>query len=84
MKKSIMSAESMIETYVRDSLDKTTWEMFYNMACHNLISYDDWIKFANVCGGWRFDNKGFNIIDTNDECKVIYNLDDRGKWIKVK
>lgn len=83
MKKSIMSVKSMIETYVRYGLDDNTWGMLYNMACHNLISNYDWIKFANICRGWRYDDECLNIIDTNDECKVIYNLDDRGLWVKV-
>lgn len=51
MKKSVMSVKSMIETYVNYGLDSTTWEMLYNMTCHNLISHDDWMKFANTCGG---------------------------------
>lgn len=84
MKKSIISVKSMIETYVRYGLDGTTWEMFYDMACHNLITQDAWIEFTNICSGWVFDDKGFNIIDTNDNCKVIYNLNDKGDWVKVK
>lgn len=85
MKKSVMSVKSMIETYVNYGLDNTTWEMLYNMCCHNLISNDDWMKFANTCGGWQFDDdKGLTIIDTNDDCKVVYEADEDGYWVKVK
>lgn len=85
MKKSVMSVKSMIETYVNYGLDNTTWEMLYNMSCHNLISYDDWMKFANTCGGWQFDDdNGLTIIDTNDDCKVVYEADENGYWVKVK
>lgn len=85
MKKSVMNVKYMIDTYVEYGLDCKTWEMFYNMRCHNLISDNDWMKFANTCSGWAYDdNDGLTIIDANDDCKVVYRADEQGFWIKVK
>ena len=84
MKKSVISVKSMIVTYIRYGLDDRTWEMFYNMRCHDLITYDDWMKFAETCSGFSFSEDARTIIDINKGDKVLYTLDEQGFWVKVK
>ena len=84
MKKSIISVNRMIETYVANSLSDETWRMFYMMYCHNLITGGDWDRFFNTCRGWQFDNEGFAIIDSDDNDAVVYEADEYGIFHKVK
>lgn len=85
MKKSVITVKSMIETYVNYGLEESTWEMFYNMRCHNLISNEDWNRFYETCKGWQYDEGiGHTIIDTARDCKVVYKMDEQGFYEKVK
>ena len=81
--KSVMSVKAMIETYVNFELDEDTWEMFYNMKFHNLISYDTWEAFYNKCKGWVMDDSGDAVIDTANNDKVIYIRDSEGYLVKA-
>lgn len=85
MKKSVISVNSMIETYVSYGLDEETWEMFYKMRCHNLISNDVWGRFNNTCKGWQFGpDNGLTIIDSENNGKIIYITDENGFYKKVE
>ena len=85
MKKSVISVKSMVETYVAYGLDDSTWEMFYMMRCHNLITSEVWTEFFNTCRGWQIDPEdGLTIIDTERNDKIIYQADEYGVFVKVK
>lgn len=85
MKKSVLTAKSMVEIYVNYGLSKDTWEMFYNMTCHGLISGENWTKFSEICIGLQYDSvDGRTIIDTSDNGKVVYEMNNDGFYIKVK
>ena len=81
----MMSVKKMIELYVNYGLDQDTWEMLYEMRCHDLISYDNWMKFADTCKGWEFnpDDNGLTIIDTDKDNKVVYKQDENGFYVKA-
>ena len=81
--KSVMSVKAMIETYVNFELNEDTWDMFYNMSCHNLISYDTWKAFYNKCKGWVMTDSGNAVIDTANDDKVIYIRDGEGYLVKA-
>ena len=81
--KSVMSVKAMIETYVNFELDEDTWDMFYNMKSHNLISYDTWEAFYNKCKGWVIADSGDAVIDTANNDKVIYIRDSEGYLVKA-
>ena len=81
--KSVMSVKAMIETYVNFEISEHTWEMFYNMRCHNLISDDTWTAFYNKCKGWVMADSGDAVIDTANNDKVIYIRDDLGYLVKA-
>ena len=83
MTKSVMSVKAMIETYINFELSENTWEMFYNMNCHNLISYDTWTAFYNKCKGWVLTDNGDAVIDTDNEDKIIYKRDKDGFLVKA-
>lgn len=76
--------EKMIATYVNYGLEESTWKMFHEMACHNLITNETWTKFYEICKGYTFDNvDGTTIIDISNNDKVVYKLDSNGYWKKV-
>ena len=83
MTKSIMSVKQLVETYIKFELSENTWEMFYNMSCHNLISYNTWTAFYNKCKGWVLTDNGDAIIDTNNDDKIIYKRDNNGFLVKA-
>lgn len=82
MNKSVMSVKSMIETYVNFELSEDTWNMFYQMACHDLISSETWGKFFFKCKSWAFSDDGDAIIDY-DNNMMVYKRDDSGYLVKV-
>ena len=80
----MLSVKKMIDIYVNHGLSEETWRMLYNMSWHNLISYDAWERFCNTCRGYEFDEgDGTTIIDTANDCKVVYKTDENGFWKKV-
>lgn len=80
----MMSAKKMIETYVRFGLDEATWNMFYQMRNHDLISYDAWVKFCETCKGYELAGElEDTIIDTANNNKVMYVIDENGFWVKA-
>lgn len=81
----MMSVKKMIELYVNYGLDQDTWDMLYKMRCHDLISYDNWVKFYETCKGWEFnpDDNGLTIIDTDKDNKVVYKQDKDGFYVKA-
>ena len=81
--KSVISVKAMIETYVNFEISEETWQMFYNMRCHNLISYDTWSAFYNKCKGWAMADSGNAVIDTDNNDKVIYIRDSEGYLVKA-
>lgn len=83
MTKSVMSVKAMAETYINFELSNETWEMFYNMTCHNLISYDTWTAFYEKCKGWVLTDNGEAVIDTDNENKIIYKRDNDGFLVKA-
>lgn len=85
MKKSVLTAKSMVEMYVNYGLSSDTWKMFYDMTCHDLISNENWTKFCEICNGLQYDSvDGRTIIDTDNGDKVVYKMDNDGFYIKVK
>ena len=83
MKKSVMSVESMIETYVKFELSEDTWNMFLQMANHDLISYETWTKFFMKCKGWVLSNDGDAVIDFDNNDMIVYKRDDFGHLVKA-
>ena len=81
--KSVMSVKAMIETYVNFELSEETWEMFINMRCHYLISYDTWMAFCNKCKGWAMADSGDAVIDTDNNDKIVYIRDSEGFLVKA-
>ena len=82
MSKSVMSVNSMIETYVNFELSEDTWEMFYQMYCHNLIPFETWSKFFTKCKGWVMSDDGDAIIDY-DNNMIVYKRDESGFLVKA-
>lgn len=78
--KSLMSVNAMIDLYVHYGVDEETWKMLYEMACHHLISADNWIKFSDTCKSWTVE--GNRIIDTAT-ARTIYMTDEFGFWEKA-
>ena len=81
--KSVMSVKAMIETYINSELSGETWQLFYNMKCHNLISYDTWTTFYGKCKGWVMTNSGDAVIDMDNDNKIIYIRDSEGYLVKA-
>lgn len=77
-----MSLKKMVEIYVEYGLENSTWNMLYQMVCHNIISRDTWVKFYEKCSGWEFDDEINGIVDTNTNI-VQYLYDDKGNLHKV-
>lgn len=75
--KNIISAKSMEETYVTYGLDETTWNMFYNMSCHGLISQETWYKFYDQCHGYTYGDDSQTTI-VNQHGVTVYRMDDQG------
>ena len=82
MSKSVMSVKSMIETYVNFELGENTWNMFYQMTIHKLISFETWRQFVTKCKGWVLSDDGGAIIDSNNNM-IIYKRDERGFLVKA-
>ena len=72
----MMSVKKMVETYVRFECSEETWNMFYMMHMHDLISYDNWKKFYEKCKGWYVTEDGIHDVDNDD--KLVYIRDDNG------
>ena len=73
MKHSIMTVKAMEELYIGYDLDNKTWEMLYEMACHNLIDHETWRKFFDKCKGYTFlDDEQTAVIDNYENQNVIY------------
>ena len=72
MNNSVISLKSMIETYVNFQLSDETWNMFYQMANHNLISSEVWNDFYMKCKGWVMSDSGDEIIDCANNNKIVY------------
>lgn len=83
MSKTVMSVKAMVETYINFELSDETWEMFYNMHCHNLISYDTWTAFYKKCKGWVLTDNGDAVVDMDNDNKVIYKRDNDGFLVKA-
>lgn len=83
MKKSIISVKSMIETYVNFELSENTWNMFHQMANHNLISDETWNNFFMQCRGWVMSDDGDAIIDSDNNDMIVYKRDDYGFLVKA-
>lgn len=82
MSKSVMSVKSMIETYVNFELSEETWEMFYQMANHNLISSETWNNFFMKCKSWTMSDNGDSVIDC-DNNMIVYKRDESGFLVKA-
>ena len=82
MNKSIMTVKSMIETYVNFELSEDTWNMFYQMASHNLISFETWEKFFVKCKSWVLSDDGDAIIDYETNM-IVYKRDESGFLVKA-
>ena len=82
MSKSVMSVKSMIETYVNFELSEDTWDMFYQMSTHNLISFETWNQFFTKCKSWVITDDGDAIIDY-DNNMIVYKRDELGFLVKV-
>ena len=83
MNKSVMNVKSMIETYVKFELSEDTWNMFLQMATHELISYETWTNFFMKCKGWVLSNDGDAIIDFDNNDMIVYKRDDSGYLVKA-
>lgn len=83
MNKSVMSVKSMIETYVNFELSEDTWNMFHQMAIHNLISYEIWNKFFLKCKGWVMSDDGDAVIDSDNNDMIVYKRDETGFLVKA-
>lgn len=83
MNKSVMSVNSMIETYVNFELSEDTWNMFLQMANHDLISYETWTKFFMKCKGWVLSDDGAAVIDFDNNDMIVYKRDDFGHLVKA-
>lgn len=82
MNKSVMTVKSMIETYVKFELSEDTWNMFLQMANHDLISCETWTEFFMKCKGWVLSNDGDAIIDFDNNDMIVYKRDDSGHLVK--
>lgn len=71
-----MSVKKMVELYVNYGLTSHTWDMLYSMMCHNLITYDNWLKFYNKCRDWYYNEDKSAIIDGDG--KYVYIKDENG------
>ena len=83
MNKSVMTVKSMIETYVKFELSEDTWNMFLQMAIHELISYETLTKFFMKCKGWVLSNDGNEIIDFDNNDMIVYKRDEFGHFVKA-
>ena len=81
MTQNIISAKRMEEVYVRYSLDSEVWDMFYRMACTELISMETWRKFYEKCGDYVHDESG-NVVDAIDGF-MVYRKTEDGFLVKV-
>lgn len=77
-----MSVKKMIELYVKYELSEDTWNMMREMRYHDLISYDNWMKFYETCKDWVFSEDGDQIVDSYG--KIYYFRDSQGYMVKVK
>lgn len=78
----MLSAKKMIDTYITYGLDKATWNMFYEMRCHDLVTREAYNKFYETCTDMRYNDDETKIIDGNG--KVLYEMDDQGYMIKKR
>ena len=83
MSKSVISLKSMIETYVNFELSQDTWDMFYKMAAHDLISSETWNKFFITCKGWGISDNGDSVIDSDNDDMIVYKRDELGFLVKA-
>lgn len=75
MKKSLMSVKAMIDLYLTYGLDEKTWDMLHEMACHDLISNDNWLEFYDICKDWTFSEDGSSIVDFQGKPLFYFNED---------
>lgn len=75
----MISLKRMIEVYVENECSEDTWNMFYQMANHELITKDVWEKFSKKCEDWYSELDG--IYSYNE---LIYERDEDGTLVKVK
>lgn len=78
MKKSTMSVKAMIDLYVTYQAEEGTWDMLYKMACHGLISWENWSEFFETCKGWELRDDGIH-----DDESLIYKYDEEGYLRRV-
>ena len=83
MNKSVMSVKSMIETYVKFELSEDTWNMFLQMANHDLISYETWTNFFMKCKGWVLSDNGDAVIDFDNNDMIVYKRNEYGQLVKA-
>ena len=83
MNKSVMNVKSMIETYVNFELSEDTWNMFLQMANHDLISYETWTKFFMKCKGWVLSDDGDAVIDFGNNDMIVYKRNELGFLVKA-
>lgn len=77
-----MSVKKMIELYVTYELSETTWDMLREMSYHQLISYDNWMKFFDTCKDWTFSEDGDQIVDSYG--RIYYTRNADGYMVKVR
>ena len=78
-----MNARKMERIYVEYGLDVDTWDMFYKMRLHGLISETIWELFYKRCGDLAYGEVNGTIIHS-ETGKVAYTQDIRGNWNPVK
>lgn len=76
-----ISLNEMIKMYIQRNLDFNTFDMFYQMAEHELISSALWNTFYDECASLEIDDEGKNIVYPSGE--VVYAQDGNGNWAKV-
>lgn len=70
-----MTFKKMCETYINYEFSEDTWNMFYMMRCHNLITDEQWTRFYNKFKDISLDDAG-NGVDS--EGKIVYKRDKDG------
>lgn len=81
-KKSVISVDAMIDLYLNYGIEEDTWNMLHKMACHDLISRDNWIKFFETCKDWTWSEDGNSIIEGSTG-KILYYYDENGNIKKT-
>lgn len=78
-----MNAKEMERIYIAYGLDDDTWNMFYNMRLHGIISEKTWELFYKRCQDLEFGEVLGTIIHFGTG-KVAYTQDFEGNWNPVK